>query len=131
DPSDNAVCTGEWNCALDYYGDGADCDCGCGFFDPDCASSSPDACEYCADTGSCGVPDCANVDPSDNAVCTGEWNCALEYYGDGADCDCGCGFLDPDCASSSSDACKYCADTGSCGASDCSNIDPSNNAVCI
>ncbi len=39
------------------------------------------------------------------------WNCSPAYYNDGSDCDCGCGVLDPDCATG-------CAEPG-CEATDC------------
>ncbi|MDY0000478.1 MAG: hypothetical protein RBU30_04200, partial [Polyangia bacterium] len=67
--------------------------------------------------------------------CTGggSWTCDPSYYGGGDGCDCGCGVVDPDCAGSSSSVCEYCNEYGSCDeeGTDCSNIDPANNALCI
>lgn len=61
-----------------------------------------------------------------------EWTCDPTYYGTNDGCDCGCGVLDPDCASAYSGACDTCADDGGCGtdADYCVGIDPDNNAVC-
>ncbi|MBN2693581.1 PPC domain-containing protein, partial [bacterium] len=35
-----------------------------------------------------------------------EWSCDSDYYGDGV-CDCGCGIIDVDCSSNSSNVCIY------------------------
>jgi hypothetical protein len=85
------------------------CDCGCGNYDPECASSScvaPDChasgCDSCHDaagkTVACDVPET-------------RWRCASGQRGDGV-CDCGCGEDDPDC---DGDGCA----TPGCGASAC------------
>jgi hypothetical protein len=56
------------------------------------------------------------------------WTCLAAFQTDTV-CDCGCGVFDTACASTSSSACSYCNDTGSC-ATTCSGINPTNNAVC-
>jgi hypothetical protein len=123
---------GAWTCSDDYYGDGW-CDCGCGAVDVDCADATYPACDYCdSSQGSCSPSDCSAIDPVNNAVCSSVagWNCSRAFYGDG-ECDCGCGIVDVDCANNTSAVCQYCTPSdGSCSLSDCSEIDPSNNAVC-
>jgi hypothetical protein len=59
------------------------------------------------------------------------WKCPAYAYGGGATdgCDCGCGAVDPDCASNLVGACDYCDDQNSC-AIDCSDINLSDNSTC-
>jgi len=62
------------------------------------------------------------------------WTCPAAYYDSGfpADCDCGCGIVDPDCANATVAACNYCAD--GCSTVGCDMgppLNPTNNAVCI
>jgi hypothetical protein len=71
----------------------------------------------------------------DNSVCQiAGWTCNPRRYNSGVNgqCDCGCGIVDPDCASSLSTACASCAEEGSCGhAGSCpSNIHPTSNGQC-
>lgn len=127
---------GTWTCNPAYYGTGDGCDCGCGKVDPDCASDSVTACQYCGGNGACGDSSCAGLVPANNAVCNGagagggvpsSWTCNPDYYGAGDGCDCGCGAVDPDCSSAQRSACQYC---GGCANSTCSNVMTSNNAEC-
>jgi hypothetical protein len=118
-PDDNAVCMArpvDWTCASILFGDGA-CDCGCGALDSDCATASAASCEVChgAGDGGCNATDICpgSIAASNNAVCSdlGGWTCAPAYFasGDGL-CDCGCGIVDPDCASASAASCDVCHD---------------------
>lgn len=113
-----------WLCDPTMYGDGT-CDCGCNLQDSDCASGAASECtnDGCAMGAVDGM----------NWLCSGvpaAWTCGQSYYGDGY-CDCACGALDDmDCTDGTVGSCDYCDDLGACGASDCSNVDASNNAVC-
>jgi hypothetical protein len=136
--TNNAICdTGPvgWTCNPAYYTD-ADCDCGCGIADPACADATSASCDYCSDPGSCAEnANCSLINDTNNAICDAPpvgWTCSLAYYDTGlaGDCDCGCGIFDPDCANLLATSCDYCDDTGSC-ATDCTEIDPTNNPVCI
>ncbi len=110
----------EGACDPNWEGDG-DCDCGCQFPDPDCgptgACCSP-ANGFCAPRTEvtckfyaagvfhgvgvdCAQVDCNRCDPGCNWCwmdTIGEHACLPEWAGD-AECDCGCQFPDPDCAS--------------------------------
>lgn len=57
-----------------------------------------------------------------------EWVCPAAYFAANDGCDCGCGALDPDCNDATVESCDYCMPPGC--ANDCSEIDPTNNAVC-
>ncbi len=134
DPDDNTSCfmPEGYLCPGYTYGNGI-CDCGCGVLDRDCASESRDECDSC--THGCSMDACPGpIDPDDNTICTGvpyAWTCADRFYGDGRLCHCGCGALDPDCASRDGDACDRCAFEGSCSRQECpGTIDPDNNASC-
>jgi hypothetical protein len=125
-----------WNCTDTYYDDVDDfCDCGCGIADPDCTGSTLVACDYCEIAGgSCATDedDCAGVHPGNNAICGSvpDWDCPPFFYGDG-ECDCGCGAVDMDCPNATAAVCEFCTpDEGSCSVAGCSQIDPTNNAVC-
>ena len=132
-PGDNARCAvpPRWTCAASLYGDGV-CHCGCGVVDVDCPDATAASCQVC-DASSCSPLECA-VEPNDNAHCATPpftWQCSPRLYGDGSRCDCGCGAIDPDCASSGVDACDRCDDPGSCSAIACpSFIDAGFNAHC-
>jgi hypothetical protein len=116
--NDNAHCTSPpftWNCLARLYNDGSHCDCGCGAFDPDCASVDASACDTCNDAGSCSKQACSGtITTHQNWYCTppappASWECGAYAYADGFTCDCGCGALDPDCASTTDGAeCDYC-----------------------
>ena len=96
---DNDPVAAGWTCAAEQYGDGT-CDCGCGLPDVDCGAARKRV----------GARGCAS---GDAAVCVeGKcvepgWDagvCSLSRYGDGNECDCGCGaagvsnaLIDPDC----------------------------------
>jgi hypothetical protein len=63
----------DWTCALSLYdqqGGDAQCDCGCGLSDPDCADPSVESCDACANVGSCSAEECpGSIDPDDNSIC--------------------------------------------------------------
>jgi hypothetical protein len=123
----------EWTCMAEYYDD-ADCDCGCGAPDPTCTSGRVGACGYCP-TGSCGDVECRGVDIDDNAVCTGvqPWTCLPKSYGDGSDCDCGCGVVDYDCLTADASECDACDDPDACtagAANACTLISATDNSHC-
>ena len=118
DPADLSACaeTQEpetYTCDRFTYDDGAVCDCGCGAFDPDCASAGVAACDSCS---ACGTARCdLIVSAADNTQCTAAppvpagWTCNPVYWADGQ-CDCACGALDVDCgAAATPAACDYCA----------------------
>ncbi len=121
-----------WTCDPATYGDGT-CNCGCGVVDGDCADAKASACEVCDET-SCWPLHCDKVEPDDNAHCSAPppaWNCSPRLYRDGVRCDCGCGTLDPDCASSGATACDKCDSPGSCSAQPCpGTIDVDANGRC-
>lgn len=48
----------------------------------------------------------ADATGQDRAAVPSAWACSASFYGDG-ECDCGCGALDVDCASTNLDACEY------------------------
>ncbi len=53
------------------YHDGVQCDCGCGFLDPDCASLDAGACDSCNVPGSCSVQPCPGIiTPTLNIGCS-------------------------------------------------------------
>lgn len=123
----------DWLCNPLAYDSDDGCDCGCGVPDPDCSGGgcagnactggSCDTCHYDAAVAACTIP------PA--------WNCHPGYYDHNDVCDCGCGAIDPDCASGgcidancTATGCDLCHDDGDgfadrvipCGASTC---DPS------
>ena len=125
DQQDNSVCTappGYWTCAPRLYRDGTQCDCGCGFFDPDCETPGIEACDRCNDNDSCSLQACPGViDPDMNGSCKPpppppEWTCYPYQYGGNQACDCGCGAPDIDCATSDIELCAECSN---CGGTDC------------
>ncbi len=132
---DNAHCAEapDWFCDAATYGDGK-CDCGCGAIDIDCASEKAEGCEFCPLGGCTSVFDCSTVDPDDNSVCTTAplgWTCDARLYRDGTQCDCGCGFRDPDCTDKDVAACETCDSPGSCSHQPCpGTIDPAATARC-
>jgi hypothetical protein len=85
----------------------------------------------CNGTSNC--PDGSDEYPK-NAFCAPPgWACTPTFYGDGM-CDCGCGIVDSDCADATVASCQFCGGwTGSCSPiTTCpSNINPTNNAVCL
>lgn len=121
-----------WTCDPATYGDGT-CNCGCGVVDVDCPDGKASSCEVCDET-SCWPLHCDHLEADDNAHCAApppSWNCAARLYHDGMRCDCGCGALDPDCASADVAACDKCDSPGSCSARPCPNtIDPTSNGNC-
>lgn len=131
-PFDNASCSGTWTCDPLSFGDGTNCDCGCGNFDPDCASTLPGACDVCDAAGSCSDVACAGLRVDANAICGPPpgWTCPVSEWGEG-DCDCGCGMPDIDCVDGTAVSCDSCGATGSCAASDCALINPNDNAACL
>ncbi|KAJ1638683.1 hypothetical protein T492DRAFT_857828, partial [Pavlovales sp. CCMP2436] len=108
-----------WTCSGAYYGAGDGCDCACGAIDPDCAS--PTSVLYrCPGTRAEGWTCSATATP--RCVPT-TWSCAASYYGTNDGCDCGCGAVDPDCASSSSTL-YNCPGTRAAGWSCSANASP-------
>lgn len=118
-------------CPPENYGTGDGCDCGCGADDPDCdgrGASDPDhlvdACDVCHD----------GVGPYDAAThymhyiqCPG-WTCTDAATWGNAECDCGCGAIDPycrdvnlfsctadGCSTATCDACNEQGVRGECG----------------
>ena len=134
DADDNSRCDVPegWTCTASLYGNGV-CHCGCGVVDKDCSSASRDACEVCW-TGCSGENCPGRIDQENNAICSGvppQWTCSDRFYMDGSLCHCGCGAMDPDCASNDIDACEHCDFEGSCSARACpGTIDPDNIAIC-
>jgi len=125
-----------WTCDPGYYGTDDGCDCGCGAVDPDCAGATVASCDYCGETGACdeGDDSCSTIDPNNNSVCVlSGWTCDPGYYGTGDGCDCGCGYLDPDCTDATVGSCQWCGETGACDERDlsCSTIDPTQNWQCV
>ncbi|HTQ05676.1 MAG TPA: hypothetical protein VMI54_17560 [Polyangiaceae bacterium] len=121
-----------WTCDPTTYGDGT-CNCGCGIVDVDCPDAEASSCEVCDNT-SCWPLHCDHLSADDNAHCSAPppaWNCSARLYHDGTRCDCGCGAIDPDCATADVDACDKCDSPGSCSAQPCPNtIDPVANGTC-
>jgi hypothetical protein len=132
--ADNTRCEipSRWTCDATTYGDGT-CSCGCGAVDIDCPDASAASCQVCDDS-SCSPFGPCDVEPDDNAHCTKPppiWACSPRLYHDGARCDCGCGAIDPDCESSSAEACDKCDAPGSCSAQACpAFIDAAFNGHC-
>jgi len=83
-----------------------------------------------------GLTDCADAsdEPPLNTNCSPVppgWTCPAAFFTD-AECDCGCGALDPACGSNpTASACQFCNDTvcrtGTCPA----NIDPADISQCL
>jgi hypothetical protein len=124
DPDDNSRCYHPpgWTCYQALYGDGF-CDCGCGVLDIDCEDAEPESCDYCPQS-SCTPFDCTDtLLPGDNTSCKNApnaWRCPPRLYNDGAQCDCGCGYTDPDCDGDTSlEACERCNSEGSCSGQAC------------
>jgi hypothetical protein len=137
EPDDNRFCTmppTRWRCSAELYRDGMSCDCGCGFPDPDCESSSVDACDECDGPTSCSAQPCPGlIDPVENSVCykptpPAEWTCLAGAYGDTGFCDCGCGVPDPDCRNDRLETCQGCS---WCGFSCPDAIDPTDSTKCV
>jgi hypothetical protein len=132
--ADNSQCgvPAGWLCGSAYYGDGF-CDCGCGVLDSDCESKT-DTCSSCPLLG-CARDFCATIDLEDNTTCTAPprtWKCPERLYRDGSQCDCGCGFPDPDCSGTELAACDSCNAVGSCSGLACpGSINPDDNRACI
>lgn len=126
----NGQCAGlptGWTCAADQFDQGAGngCDCACGAYDPDCdimgepVQGCANGTDICSGAGKC-VP--------------AAWTCNPAFYDTGAmaDCDCGCGVQDPDCADLNATSCDYCDDAGSCNTDPCpGTIATANNATCM
>ena len=133
--ADNAQCTTAWTCDPAFYGSGDGCDCGCGIVDPDCADNLSSACKYCDACGDLAIPcaGSASVNPNANALCASApaWLCKPDWYGTGDGCDCGCGIIDPDCASADASACMYCVPCrGDYPCADSSAVVPTDNSRC-
>jgi hypothetical protein len=119
-----------WTCDPSQFNGGAGngCDCDCGMLDPDCELSPAEPDQGCVGNEICN--------DSSGACVPAGWTCDIDYFASGipADCDCGCGVVDPDCADATKASCNYCDDIGSCAESaiDCASapINATNNAVC-
>jgi hypothetical protein len=118
DPNDNTICTSAprtWKCDKSEYRDGSHCDCGCGFWDPDCSTHDLAACERCDSAGSCSHQTCpGTINPTANEACgkplpPAGWTCSADSYADTRSCDCGCGVQDPDCRTNDANQCTTCA----------------------
>jgi hypothetical protein len=95
----------------------------------------------CVDPDHYGVPmwtECRKPTPSKPRI-DPSWTCGAALWGDGFECDCGCGAVDPDCKGTTPDVCSTCLLKGSCVCSTsdgcpsvaCSLLlDPLNNAIC-
>jgi hypothetical protein len=122
-----------WVCEERRYGDGENCECGCGAVDMDCEDETAESCEVCDAFNACSTLECpSKIDPEDNARCYNPpgWTCYFSVYGDGY-CDCGCGVVDVDCEDATDDSCDFCPQA-SCTPFDCEDtLLPDNNAVCI
>jgi len=116
DPTNTAACVIPPNCGNAVIDPGEQCD-GTNLNGKSCASVGFTR----------GALACTPYCTLDASGCT-RWTCDPSFYGDGY-CDCGCGVPDPDCASALASSCQYCDDVGSC-ATACSQIKPTNNAVC-
>jgi hypothetical protein len=133
---DNAICSvppDSWTCPERLYNDGTQCDCGCGFRDPDCADGSLEACDKCNGLGSCSAAACPGViDPNAIQRCyrpppPASWTCDEFAYADGYACDCGCGAQDLDCQTPDVAYCENCwCEFGTCP----SNLDPADPTAC-
>ena len=137
DAEDNTICTGvpvHWSCDPRFWDDGSLCHCGCGAVDPDCESDAGSACDRCNVEGSCSAQACpGTIDPENSAICThpdppDTWVCYRGQYADGYSCDCGCGALDPDCATNDIARCDQC---GTCSSSCPGRVDPSDIGQCL
>jgi hypothetical protein len=126
-----------------------DCSCNCASqtitYSEQCLSPTSSSCSSCIAVCQIG---CASdttygafvsVDNPNSKGCNPStvstlWSCSVSTYGGGPGdgCDCGCGILDPDCATSSVTSCEYCNGSYSCGKNytDCSPIVSNNNATC-
>ena len=123
-PSDVATTwTDDSGCNADNYGTGDGCDCGCGIPDPDCDglgsidSTFVDTCDVCHD----------KVNGSNTnyyVVPCPKWTCgsATDVAFANAECDCGCGVIDPFCRDVQRESCtkagceiatcQFCNDSG-------------------
>lgn len=124
-PDDNAHCPeppAQWSCSDRLYADGSRCDCGCGAIDPDCDSLNVDDCDKCDAPGSCSAHPCPGIIETDfngrcdQPVAPAGWTCPGAAYGDGLECDCGCGVPDIDCATEDYADCQRCPSCGGIGA---------------
>ncbi len=135
DPDDNASCLDPqlfWTCPPLWFTD-EQCDCGCGAPDPACETLEESSCERCGCGGE-GEDSCDRLIEDASWRCVPpEWSCSLLWYEDD-ECDCGCGSVDPFCASADASHCDYCAplDAGGCTSDGtCASIDPADNSTCI
>lgn len=138
EPENNALCAtppANWLCSPRLWNNGT-CDCGCGFFDFDCAEDDIEFCENCDAEGSCSGPACPGTIVVDQiAFCKvvpapAGWTCWGGDYANGR-CDCGCGVPDLDCRTSDRDACLSCYGVG-CDWRSCeTSVDPDDTTQCL
>jgi hypothetical protein len=124
EPTDTTQCAPPptaWICSAAAWRD-AICDCGCGV--PDVYCQGIEASYVCGNypVEGCSAGNKSHIDPNHNEFCSvtipGDWTCDRSYYDDGF-CDCGCGTVDPDCASNTVTDCEKCDDEGSCSTAEC------------
>lgn len=106
-------------CTSDNYGTGDGCDCGCGSPDPDCKGGGSIDASFTADCDVCHGSGTGSV--NGYMQCPG-WTCgdADQPAWANAECDCGCGVIDPFCRADGrvsctspgceSPVCEYCND---------------------
>ena len=61
-----------WSCPANYYGEGVDCDCGCGAVDFDCVDNTSGSCTFVPDAtvGGCSVAGVlGDIQTGDNSKC--------------------------------------------------------------
>jgi hypothetical protein len=114
--ADGSAIPCRWTCELARFDDGAQCDCGCGTFDPDCGGLG------CHEPG-CFAHGCDRCYASSGSEVLCEPSaCSAVVFGDGV-CDCGCRVDDVDCA-----AANDCVEPG-CSADGCGRCHDANGDV--
>jgi hypothetical protein len=93
-PGDPAVQWDANGCKAENYGTGDGCDCGCGAPDPDCDGGGSLDDSFTADCDVCHGSGAGSV--NGYMQCPG-WTCTDDAAWTNAECDCGCGVVDPFC----------------------------------
>jgi len=125
-PGGDAMCWSDVDCGSCKEHGGTILNCSLCSGTEECAETT-----YCSEDPQGCFPEPAPT-PTPTPGVPPEWTCDPSYYGDGEDCDCGCGALDPDCEDATVESCDYCGEDGACDAGDesCSTIDPTQNWLC-